>query len=159
MSAVMGADDLVRRFEALRTGKANRLVLGQFGLLAVQRAMALVPRRTGNLARTIRVESIDERAQTVRIVAGGTARVGYAADVELGTRPHDIVPVRRKALAWGGERRLSGSLRSGSAPTMFARRVRHPGTQARPFLRLGAQQALSEVGLADAVIRVWNEAA
>lgn len=156
---LQGADALMRRFEALRTGKAERKVLGQFGLLAVQRASERVPRRTGNLARTIRVAEVDEARQSVRVTAGGTRLVGYAADVEFGTRPHVIVPRTRKALAWGGARRLSGSLRRGSKATNFARRVNHPGTRARPYLRPGAEQALREVGLADVVISVWNEAA
>lgn len=156
---LQGADALMARFEALRTGKAERKVLGQFGLLAVQRAQERVPRRTGNLARTIRVAEVDEQRQSVRVTAGGSRDIGYAAAVEFGTRPHVIVPRRRKALAWGGARRLSGSLRSGAKPTNFAKRVNHPGTRARPYLRPGAEQALADVGLADAVITVWNEAA
>lgn len=159
MSGVEGADALYRRFEALRQGKAERMILGQFGLLAVGYAKAKAPRKTGNLRRTIRVESVDEREQTVRVVAGGSREVGYAAMVEFGTRPHVIVPRRRKALAWGGARRLSGSLRKGASPTRFARRVRHPGTPARPYLVPGAEQALREVGLADAVVRAWDDAA
>lgn len=154
-----GADDLMARFEALRDGTATREVLGRFGLLAVQRAQERVPRRTGNLFRTIRVAEVDENAQRVRVVAGGTREVGYASDVEFGTRPHVIVPRKRKALAWGGERRLSGSLRRGASATSFARRVNHPGTRPRPYLRPGAEQALREVGLSDIVVSVWNEAA
>lgn len=162
-----GADDLMRRFEALRSGKASRQVLGQFGLLAVQRAKERVPRKTGNLDRTIRVSEVDEQRQSVRVSAGGTRAVGYAYLVEHGTRPHVITPKpgrrgrngRPAALAWGGPRRLSGSLRSGARPTNFARRVNHPGTRAKPFLRPGAEQALRDVGLSDAVISVWNAAA
>lgn len=175
-----GYEELSARFSALRDGTATRQVLGQFGLLAVQRAKERVPRKTGNLDRTIRVAEIDVQAQRVRVVAGGTGRrganqygsyasgaVGYAAYVEFGTRPHVIEPRpgrrgrngRPAALAWGGARRLSGSLRSGARPTSFARRVNHPGTRARPYLRPGAQQALSDVGLADIVVQVWNEAA
>lgn len=156
---VSGADALRHRLAALASDKPDRIILGQFGQLAVQRARELVPKRTGNLARTIRVESVDLHAQRVTVVAGGTQRIGYAAYVEFGTRPHEIVPVRRRALAWGGDRRLSGSLRSGSRPTHFARRVNHPGTRPQPFLERGSRLALSEVGLSDAIVRVWNEAA
>lgn len=156
---VAGASALKHRLAALGSDKPDRIILGQFGLLAVQRAKELVPKRTGNLARTIRVGSIDLHAQRVTIVAGGTRSIGYAAYVEFGTRPHDIVPVRRRALAWGGDRRLSGSLRTGARPTHFARRVHHPGTKARSFLGDGARVALSEVGLSDAIVRIWNEAA
>jgi hypothetical protein len=156
---LQGADDLMARFEALRTGKAGRQVLGRFGLLAVQRAKERVPRKTGNLDRTIRVSEVDETAQRVRVAAGGVRDVGYARHVEFGTRPHVILPRSKKALAWGGARRLSGSLRRGASATSFARRVNHPGTRARPYLVPGAQQALREVGLSDAVVSVWNEAA
>lgn len=156
---VTGADDLQKRIAALRSGKANKLILGQFGLLGVRFARDKVHRRTGNLGRTIRVGDIDVAGQSVTIVAGGQRNVGYAAAEELGSRPHIIVPVRAKALAWGGPRRLSGSLRKGAKATNFAKRVRHPGTKPHPYLVPGAQQALAEVGKADAVIRVWNEAA
>lgn len=156
---LQGADDLMRRFEALRDGTASRQVLGRFGLLTVQRAQERVHRRTGNLARTIRVSEIDEQRQMVRVTAGGTEQVGYAAVEELGRRAVTIVPRRRKVLAWGGERRLSGSLRKGASPTNFARRVRQPARQGHPYLRPGAEQALKEVGLENVVVRVWNEAA
>ena len=159
MTGLQGADDLWNRLDDLRTGKAHRRVLGQFGLLVVQRAQEKVPRKTGNLARTIRVSEVDEVGQRIRVVAGGTTQVGYAADVEFGTRPHVIMPVRRKVLAWGGARRLSGSLRTGASPEFFAKRVNHPGTRPRPYLRPAASEALKEVGLADAVVSVWNEAA
>ena len=156
---LQGADDLNARLEALRTGKANKLILGQFGLLAVKNAKERVPRKTGNLGRTIRVGNIDVARQTITITAGGDRNVGYARYVEEGTRAHIIVPVRRKALAWGGARRLSGNLRKGAKATNFAKRVHHPGTRAQPFLVPGAKQALADVGLADAVITVWNSAA
>jgi hypothetical protein len=51
--------------------------------------------------------------------------VEYAAYVHDGTRPHVIRPkAPNRVLAWGGR-----------PPTRFAAFVRHPGTQARPFLR------------------------
>lgn len=156
---VKGAAALDARFEALRTGKATRLVLGRFGLLTVQYAKELVPRRTGMLHRTIRLGPVDETRQSVSVIAGGTRSVGYAEAVERGTRPHVILPRKKKALAWGGARRLSGSLRSGARPTNFARRVNHPGTKARPYLRPGAERALRDVGLADQVVLTWNRAA
>lgn len=167
---LQGEDDIQARFRSLHDGTATRQVLGRFGLLAVQRAKERVPRKTGTLDRTIRVGDIDVENQSVRILAGGTrlaanqhgrhdTSADYAPYVEFGTRPHVIRAKNRKALAWGGARRLSGSLRKGAKPTHFARSVNHPGTRARPFLRPGAQQALDEVGLADVVIHVWNSAA
>ena len=167
-----GVTPLQRRLQALASGEYTRPTLGAFGLLAVQRAKGHVPRKTGNLDRTIRVGDIDVPGRTVKVVAGGTGRrganqygvhtrssVGYASHVEYGTGPHVILPRNRKALAWGGPRRLSGSLRKGAKATSFARRVNHPGTRARPYLRPGAVEALREVGLSGHVVTVWNEAA
>jgi hypothetical protein len=154
-----GDKELLRRLKALEEGKADRQILTQFGLLAVRFAKDEVPRKTGNLGRTIRVASVDPRRQQVRVVAGGSRSVGYAGWVEFGTRAHTIRPVRRKALAWGGARRLSGNLRKGARATNFATIVRHPGTRPHPYLVPGAKRALAEVDKAAAVIKTWNEAA
>jgi hypothetical protein len=156
---LVGDEALQRRFAALKSGKANKLILGQFGQLAVQFAKAKVPRKTGNLGRTIRVGPVSVDAQSVQVLAGGSREVGYAAYVEFGTGPHLIVPVNAKVLAWGGNRRLSGNLRSGAGATGFAMRVNHPGSKAKPYLVPGAEEALERVGLANAVIQTWNEAA
>lgn len=159
MDGLEGAGDLDARLRGLADGTASRMVLGRFGLLAVQRAKERVPRKTGNLDRTIRVGDVDEQNQSVTILAGGTSNVGYARYVEEGTAPHIIRPKAKKALAWGGARRLSGSLRKGAKATSFAKVVNHPGTRARPYLKPGAEAALAEVGLANVVVNVWNRAA
>lgn len=54
----------------------------------------------------------------------GTRDVSYAAVVEFGSAPHEIVAVHTKVLRWQG-------------PTgpVFRKRVHHPGTRPRPFLR------------------------
>jgi hypothetical protein len=78
--------------------------------------------------------------------------------VEFGSRPHVIRPRNRKVLAWGGSRRLSGSLRSGAGATSFAMVVNHPGTQPKPFLIPAAQRAVRESGI-EGIIKAWNEAA
>jgi hypothetical protein len=150
----VGGPQLTARLRAL--GKAPREMLGNVGIRGVAEAKRLVPRKTGNLGRTIRIGTVSDRS--VEIQAGGSVTAGYAAAVEFGTRPHVIVPRRARVLAWGGERTLSGRLRSGSSATKFARRVRHPGTRAQPYLRPGLQRALEQVGLSD-VVRLWNEAA
>lgn len=156
---VTGVPQLEARFRALSSGTANRALMGQLGLLAVKEAQALAPRRTGNLTRSIRLGPVTPTSAVVQ--AGGLASVGYAADVEYGTRPHVIVPRRRKALrfaATAAGARLTGTPRIG-ADVVFAKRVRHPGTKARSFLRQGAENALRRTGLADILVRAWNEAA
>lgn len=151
---ITGGKELERRLMAI--GESPRGLLRDVGLHAVREAKQLVPRRTGNLARTIRIGRLTDNSVEVR--AGGTAKVGYAAAVEFGSRPHLIVPVRAKVLAWGGPRTAGGRLRKGGKATNFARRVRHPGTRAQPFLIPGFEKALRMVGLGSLVDR-WNRAA
>ena len=151
---LIGGDKLQARLVAL--GKAPEGMLREVGLRGVAEAKRLVPRRTGNLGRTIRIGNLSDTAVEIR--AGGTVEVGYAAAVEYGSRPHAIVPRRARVLAWGGQRTLAGGLRAGSRPTNFARRVNHPGTKARPYLFPGMERALDLIGLGE-FVRRWNEAA
>lgn len=151
--AIEGMSDLQKRLAALSD---HRQLLGQIGLLAVSYAKEIVPRQTGNLGRTIRLGQVtNDEAQ---ILAGGQNGVGYAQSVEFGSRPHTIVPRNRKVLAWGGSRRLSGSLRSGAKATSFATRVEHPGTKAKPYLMPAAERAVKDAGI-DLIVKAWNEAA
>lgn len=147
-----GMTDLQRRFAAITD---TRQLLGQLGLLAVQYAKEIVPRKTGNLGRTIRLGQVTD--SDAQILAGGQEGVGYAQVVELGSRPHVIVPRRRKALAWGKSRRLSGSARAGS-DMIFAKRVNHPGTRAQPYLKPAAERAVQDSGVG-LLVKIWNEAA
>lgn len=145
--------ELQRRFAAMAD---HRQMLGQIAILAVSYAKNNVPRKTGNLGRTIRVGSItDDSAQ---LLAGGQGGVGYAQAVEFGSRPHTIVPTRRKVLAWGGNRRLSGSLRSGARATSFATKVDHPGTKPQPFLKPAVEKAVEDTGV-NLIVKAWNDAA
>lgn len=84
---------------------------GQF-LVGVSRA--LTPVKTGRL-----------RGATDFKVTRNTLRIGnnveYAPYVELGTKPHVILPVNGKALFWKGAKHP-------------VKKVNHPGTKAQPFL-------------------------
>lgn len=169
---ITGGAALERRLLAM--GKAPKVMLGNIGIRAVREAKLIVPRKTGNLGRTIRVGTHTERF--VEVTAGGSQAPGYAAAVEFGTRPHVIVPKtasirfagpflrgqkgqrRGGVLAWGGPRTLGGRLRSGGKPTHFARRVRHPGTRGKPYLRPGLAKALDQLGLSD-IVDAWNSGA
>jgi len=154
MSDLKGYEELRRRFAAISD---NRKLLGQLAGLAVAEAAKLAPVKTGNLRRSIRIGTVTEREAS--IIAGGAGGVGYAGIVECGSRAHVIVPRNRKVLAWGGDRRLSGSLRSGAKATHFARRVNHPGTKAKPYLLPGAKRAAEKAGFSSTLIKTWNEAA
>jgi hypothetical protein len=87
------------------------------------------------------------------------ASAEYAAFVELGTRPHVIVPRTKKVLRWPatGSATLSGRVASGGQ-AIFARKVNHPGTKAQPFMVPGARKAVENIG-AEAIVKQWNDAA
>jgi len=152
---VSGGEQLVRRLTAagLQNGRVGSRMLRRWQLVTVRLAKERVPKRTGNLQRSIHPGPVGVTAATVE------ASASYAGYVEFGTRPHTIVPVRARVLAWGGARRLTGSLRTGARPTNFARLVHHPGTRPRPFLMSAGQQALEEANLAAEIVVAWNEAA
>ena len=84
---ITGEVELKRRLTAI--GKAPREMLRDVGLHAVREAKILVPRRTGNLGRTIRMAQLTE--SFVEVKAGGTSQVGYAAHVEYGTKNGKII--------------------------------------------------------------------
>ena len=148
---VTGDRELLARLAAVGRVPASG-ILRRWQMRTTQLAKLKAPKRTGNLKRTIRPGWLRGTSATVEATAH------YAGMVEGGTRPHIIVPRTARALAWGGDRRLSGSLRKGASPTRFARRVRHPGTKAQPFLHPSAQQALGELDT-QPIIDAWNDGA
>jgi hypothetical protein len=75
-----------------------------------------VPKKTSRLHDSLRAECRD------KVLRVGSLDCNYAADVELGTAPHVIVPRNTKALYWPG------------ADHPVAR-VNHPGTAPNPYLR------------------------
>jgi hypothetical protein len=141
-------DALLRRLAAIGEPKP---VLRALQLATIHEAQALVPRKTGLLQRRILPGAITNDHAIVK------ADTPYAAPVEFGSKPHIIKPKRAKVLAWGGSRRLSGRLRSGSKPTNFATIVHHPGSRAHPYLIPGAKKAAGK--LKDVIVTQWNGAA
>ena len=85
------------------------------------------PERTGRLKQSIR-----KIVKPSRAVIGPT--VPYAIYVEYGTRPHEILPVRAKALRF----EVDGKV-------VFAARVHHPGTKPQPFVRETAEEIQDEI--------------
>lgn len=129
------------------------MLMRQLGTAVVRESKLIVHRKTGNLGRSIHVASATPRSVTVQ------ASAGYAAYVEFGTRGGTIIrPKAARVLAWGGARRLSGSLRSGAKPTAFAMWVRRGATRPFPYLIPGAKIALQKVG-ASTITDAWNGAA
>lgn len=147
-----------------------QLLLGRLGLVAVNKAKELVPRRTGNLGRTIRLGTVTDHSVT--IVAGGDQNVGYAGVVEFGSKPHVINARRKKALMFSlnptfgrtGNTRLSGSVRTpfrtkagrAAANVIFRKSVHHPGTRPHPYLVPAVNYAIEVSG--SELIKAWNEA-
>lgn len=148
MSSVQGSDQLLARLRAMGETNAELKVLQ---LSAIREAKLLVHRKTGHLGRSIVPGPVTKDHAIIE------ARTPYAASLELGAKPHIIRPRRAKVLAWGGVRRLSGTLAAGSKPTHFARLVHHPGNKPYPYLIPGAKKALA--GVKDAIVKLWNEAA
>lgn len=169
MAGLEGSRDLRDKLIALQNGTASRAVLMMLGTEVVSLAKRKVPRKTGNLDRTIRVDDVSADDQSLRVVAGSSnGRVGYAQYVEFGTgiygpKRRPIVPIRAKALrfpAAGAQTRLSGNLTAAQQRAgggyVFRKSVR--GRRATPFLYPAAEEAARNVGLAPAIIKVWNEA-
>jgi hypothetical protein len=151
-------DTLTPRLKAIQSGRFKEHVIGEVAKLGVRYAKEMVPKKTGNLNRSIRVGRVT--ANSAQMLAGGQGQVGYAAHVEFGTKGGQMLrPVHKKALAWGGNRRLSGSLRSGAGAEFFSMGHKRGATKAKPYLVPGAKKALQESGMATAVVKAWNDAA
>ncbi len=152
--ALKGAEGLKRRIAAVSSKYVPMAIMKKWQMLTVRYAKlnAVPHRKTGNLERSIHAGEVTKLKATVE------ASAAYAAIVEFGSKAHIIVPVHAKVLAWGGARRQTGSLRSGSSATIFAMKVRHPGTRPYPYLKPAAEKALQELGV-DTIITAWNEAA
>jgi hypothetical protein len=147
---IQGYEALQARFK--RLGTVDKPLLRMLGTAGVREAKARVPRKTGNLGRSIGSEAAG--SFSVRLYA----HANYAAAVEHGTKAHEIVPRTKKALrfaAGAGGARLTGSPRKG-ADVIFATVVHHPGTKPHPYLLPGARAAIEGSGLAKEIVAVWN---
>lgn len=161
MAGLIGYQGLNARITAVASPQTRQNIARRWQTRTIRGAKIRVPRKTTNLGRTIQPGLLTDLQATVVVTAD------YAAAVELGSKPHIIRPRpgrigrngRPAALAWGGARRASGSLRTGASPESFARRVNHPGTKPHPFLRPAAEEALQKEGLVDEIILSWNGAA
>ena len=87
--------------------------LDEASKLLIQLIREEAPKRSGKLRESVRV--LDRGVDYVSV--GPTAP--YAIFVELGTRPHEILPRRAQALRFWVEGEI-----------VFAKRVMHPGFQA-----------------------------
>ena len=116
-----------------------RMLVNKITRQTLNRSAVLCPVDTGRL----------RASGSMRIAERGSAVVGqveytasYAAAVHNGTRPHVIVPRRGRYLRFqvGGR-------------TVYARRVRHPGTPARPYLATALVEVAGRAGFVVSVGR------
>lgn len=124
-----------------------RELTGRQGLLV--RAVARLSRRieanasqrapvdTGNMRRMIRQDPITVSADGRRVFGGVTSHANYSRFVHDGTAPHVIRPRRAKALRF----QIGGR-------TVFAAKVNHPATRARPFLLNAAVEEVARLNSA-----------
>lgn len=137
--ALKGSRELRARLRALRT--AFKPAGKKWADETVRQAQRRVPVRTGRLRRSIRVRNASMRKASV--VAHFSANF-----VDAGTRAHDILPRKKRSLAW----------RDGGR-TIFSKKVHHPRTRAQPFKREAALAAMRTNPLAGAIAEAWNRAA
>jgi hypothetical protein len=150
VSEIVGMSALQRRLQAIGETNADMRALQ---LSTIHEAQALVHRKTGHLQRSIVPGPVTATTAVIE------ARTPYAASLEFGAKPHIIKAKPGHVLAWGGERRLSGTLRSGSKPEFFATFVHHPGNKPYPYLVPGAKRALQKGGIIATITQRWNNAA
>jgi hypothetical protein len=157
VSDLEGYSQLQARLHAI--GQTQDM-MRQVGLATVAGAKRTVPRKTGTTGRTIRLAHFDK--DSARVTVGGAG-----VFIELGTKAHDIVPVRKKALRWpaqGTPRTLAGRARTGAVRSLgkgayaFAKKVHIKAKAARPFLVPSAEKALADFGL-QGIVKRWNDAA
>lgn len=161
MGSLEGVGALNARIDAVSGTRIRGRVGKRWQILTIRNAKIRAPRRTSNLSRTIHEGELSEQSASVVVSAN------YAAAIELGRRAVEIRPRpgrvgrngRPAALAWGGARRLSGSLRTGASPTNFARVVHQPARAPRPFLAPAAREALEDEGIVAEFVVAWNGAA
>lgn len=95
-------------------------------------AVKTAPRRTGELAESIKGRYLTHAGDTAEAVIEATAP--HAEVVSKGSKPHDIV-ARGRALRF-----------TAGGTTLFRQRVHHPGTAPNPFMESGERVAQSELG-------------
>lgn len=136
---LQGYDQLRHRLQAM--GDAPRGYGRDWGSAYVQVARPQIPVRTGKTRATVAVAQATDHGAEVT----GSA---VALMIDTGTRSHSIAPKQAGTLAW----RKSGQ-------TIFARKVDHPGTRARPWRNRALEEATRRVSLVGRVVDAWNRAA
>jgi len=103
--------------------------------LAVKTLRSTLKKSSGQLERAIKYTMLQ---------MGGEAfcSVKHGEYIEFGTVAHPIYPVRKQALAWGKTKGWKGDV---PLKEFVAKRVFHPGTRAKPFMRPAARRGTREL--------------
>ena len=121
MTTVASADVYALAEALKRSGKdadvTTKEVLIRSANYLLTEMQVRVPVDSGDLKKSLAIRVTGDRV----IIGPDTPYAGY---VEFGTKPHEIRPKTKKALAFkvGGQ-------------TVFARVVHHPGTKPNPFVQ------------------------
>lgn len=137
--AIQGLREYRRRLKAIRT--VFKPVGKTWAEDTKSRAQRKVKVRTGATRRSIRVKNASQKKAAVE--ARGGARF-----LEAGTKAHTLQAKKFSAMKFD----VAGR-------PQFAKKVRHPGMKAQPFLHESARDALAANPMADELIELWNRAA
>lgn len=117
---VKGVQHAIGKLKAYQVSKrlGIRRVVMETAVRVESGAISRAPVDKGNLKK-----SMGRKTYKGGMAAEVYNTAEYAPHVEFGTRPHEIRPKKGRLLSW---------VKSGKR--IFARKVRHPGTKAQPFL-------------------------
>lgn len=132
-------DDLLKSLAPKIEKNILRTALRAGGNILRDEARALAPRKSGDLAKSIRVSTRIRKGQVTASVKAGNRIAYYAYMVEFGTRAHAEKAPKGSAMEINGVAR---------------KEVAHPGAQEKPFLRKAADNKFAEaIGAITAKIR------
>jgi HK97 gp10 family phage protein len=122
------------------------------GYLVAQRATRRAPRDTGRLKRSILAGKPYKRSKSKYAIDVGT-NVEYAAAQELGSgehaegggEPYDIVPVKKKALAFFWPDAPANVPVSAKTGKVVLAKVTQRGVKPQPYLRPALEESADEI--------------
>lgn len=136
-----GAKELRARFKALR--QVFKPIGKDWADRTVEQAKSRVRVVSGETKRSIRRKSATQKRAIVSASYGGRF-------LDQGTKAHPIRARRFPAMSFA---------HSKTGQPVFAKKVRHPGGKAYPFLRVSARAELDSDKNIDHIYRAWNSVA
>lgn len=143
---LQGADALHARMDAIRGVFRPTGARWQNDASLRMRAKARTSQR---IRQTIRPGRLSDSRAEVK----GDFRLIF---IDKGTKPHRIEPKRFSGSKRGGPGRTSTLAFPYHGQTVYARRVKHPGSRKHPFIAKAARDALRADPMAEELVRLWN---